>query len=228
MATDAKLYGNIVAMKDDRSIIGGGSIVYLDTGFKDGIQRGQIFEAVRISSIPIDDICAAVSKEEYLADLWNKLSEGKTLYEFPVAKLRIVESRPDSSTAVILSASEDLAKGAFIKGFSWTEPPEFLKNLPSCVMGERKNDYSRDLYLNSRIRSASVANQALGQVGPRARPAALWCSATTSSVLLSILRSRAQDRHRFQRTPAFLLARRPWLPASGESSPFVADARVAS
>jgi hypothetical protein len=46
----------------------------------------------------------------------------------------VVESRPDSSTAVILSSTEDLGTGAFIKGFSWSEPPEFLLNLPSCPL----------------------------------------------------------------------------------------------
>ena len=54
IATDPKLYGNIVALKEDRKIIGAGSVVYLDAGFKDGIQRGQVFEVVRISKILTD------------------------------------------------------------------------------------------------------------------------------------------------------------------------------
>jgi LysM repeat protein len=144
VATDPKLYGNIVALKDDRSIIGRGTIAYLDAGFKQGIQRGQVFEVVRISRIPyvnwkqrsfqenMSEVSTAVSKEEYLADLWKKIEEGKNLYEFPVGRLMVVESRPDSSTAIMLSASEDLYTGAFIKGFSWTETPDFLANLPSC------------------------------------------------------------------------------------------------
>jgi LysM repeat protein len=146
MATDPKLYGNIVAVKDDRRIIGGGSVVYLDAGFKDGIQRGQVFDVIRISKIPyvnvkqntfqenLAEVSAAVSKEEYLADLWNKLFEGKKLYEFPVGKLMVVESRPVSSTAVILSSTDNFFNGAFIKGYSWSEPPEFLAKLPSCPL----------------------------------------------------------------------------------------------
>jgi LysM repeat protein len=144
MATDPKLYGNIVALKDDRKVIGAGSVVYLDSGFKDGIQRGQVFDVVRISKISspdfkrdsfeeiVNEVSSTLIKEQYLADFWKKINEGKSLYEFPVGKLMIVESRPDSSTAVVLSSSEDLYTGAFIKGFSWTEPPEFLANLPSC------------------------------------------------------------------------------------------------
>ena len=120
MATDPKLYGNIVALKDHRRIIGAGSVVYLDTGFKEGIQRGQVFEVVRISTIPspdlrrntfeqnVNEIASTLAKEEYLADFWTKLTEGKKLYEFPVGKLIIVESRPDSSTAVMLSSTEEI------------------------------------------------------------------------------------------------------------------------
>jgi len=145
-ATDPKLYGNIVALKDDRTIIGGGTVVYLDAGFKDGIQRGQVFEVVRISKIPspdwnrssfeeiVNEVGSTLSKETYLADFWTKINEGKSLYEFPVGKLMVVESRPNSSTAVVLSASEDLYAGTFVKGFSWSETPEFLKNLTTCPL----------------------------------------------------------------------------------------------
>ena len=146
VATDPKLYGNIVALKDNRKVIGTGSVVYLDAGFKDGIQRGQVFDVVRISKIPspdlrrntfeqnVNEVSSTLAKEEYLADFWQKITEGKKLYEFPVGKLMIVESRPDSSTAIILSSTEEMITGAFIKGYSWTEPPEFLANLPSCPL----------------------------------------------------------------------------------------------
>lgn len=145
-ATDPKLYGNIVALKEARRIIGGGTVVYLDAGFKDGIQRGQVFEVVRISKIPtpdwqhntfeenLNELSTTLSKETYLADFWTKINEGKSLYEFPVGKLMVVESRPNSSTAVVLSASEDLYPGTFVKGFSWSETPEFLKNLATCPL----------------------------------------------------------------------------------------------
>jgi len=146
MATDPKLYGNIVALKENRKVIGPGSIVYLDAGFKDGIQRGQFFDVVRITKIPspdlkrdssqeiFDEVSSALSQAEYLADFWNKITEGKKLYEFSVGKLMVVESRPDTSTAIVVSCSEDMTTGTFIKGFSWTEPPEFLANLPTCVV----------------------------------------------------------------------------------------------
>jgi LysM repeat protein len=146
--TDPKLYGNIIAAKDNMRIIGRNSVVYLDAGFKDGIQQGHVFEIVRITKIPQENLkqgtfeelvkesfSSAVSKEVYLADLWAKLTQDDvTDYVLPVGKLIIVESRPDSSTAIVLSSTEELTTGAFIKGHSWTGTPEFLMNLPYCPL----------------------------------------------------------------------------------------------
>ncbi len=146
MATDPKLYGNIVALKDNRKIVGGGTVVYLDAGFKDGIQRGQVFDVVRITSIAapafrlgnfeaiVNEVGTTLSKHEYLVDFWKELNEGTKLYDYTVGKLIVVEARPASSTAIVLSSSEDLYTGAYLKGYSWSETPEFLRNLPSCPL----------------------------------------------------------------------------------------------
>jgi hypothetical protein len=146
MATDPKLYGNIVALKDDRKIVGRGSVVYLDAGFKDGVQRGQVFDVVRITKISppafrmsnfeeiVNEVGTTLSRNEYLVDFWKELTEGTKLYDYTVGKLMVVESRPVSSTAIVLSSSEDLYTGAFLKGYSWSETPEFLLNLPSCPL----------------------------------------------------------------------------------------------
>lgn len=148
VATEPKLYGTIIATKDGRKIIAKDSIVYLDSGFKDGIQQGQIFDIIRITKIPEENVkvgnfeelvndsfASGFSKERYLRDLWVKLTQGQiTYHEFSLGKLMVVESRPDSSTAVILTSSDQIATGAFIKGYSWNETPEFLTHLPSCVV----------------------------------------------------------------------------------------------
>ncbi len=146
MATDPKLYGNIVALKDDRKIVGPGSVVYLDAGFKDGIQRGQVFDVVRITRIAapafrlgnfeeiVNEVGSTFARNQYLTDFWKELTEGTKLYDHSVGKLIVVESRPVSSTAIVLSSSEDLYTGAYLKGYSWSETPEFLMNLPSCPL----------------------------------------------------------------------------------------------
>jgi hypothetical protein len=146
MATDPKLYGNIVALKDDRKIVGPGSVVYLDAGIKDGIQRGQVFDVVRIIRIAapafrlgnfeeiVKEVGSTFARNQYLTDFWKELNEGTKLYDHSVGKLMVVESRPVSSTAIVLSSSEDLYTGAYLKGYSWSETPEFLRNLPSCPL----------------------------------------------------------------------------------------------
>jgi hypothetical protein len=74
------------------------------------------------------------SKEQYLADFWEKIQEGKILYESSVGKLIVLDSRPDTSVAAVLTSTEELRVGAFLKGISWIEPPDFIVSLPSCVV----------------------------------------------------------------------------------------------
>ncbi len=145
LSTDSKLYGNIVATRDNRRIIGRGTIVYLDSGFKDGVQTGGVFDLIRIHKLPAIDtkhdslevisqeILDTFSKEQYLADFWKKIQEGKTLYESSVGKLIIIDSRPDTALGVVLASKEELEVGAFVKGMSWAELPDFLASLPLCV-----------------------------------------------------------------------------------------------
>ena len=145
LSTDRKLYGNVVATHDNRRIIGRGTIVYLDSGFKDGMQTGGIFDLIRIHKLPTIDtkhdsfevisheILDTLSKEQYLADFWKKMEDGKTLYESSVGKLLIIDSRPDTSLGIVLTSKEELEVGAFVKGMSWVEPPDFIASLPSCV-----------------------------------------------------------------------------------------------
>lgn len=146
LPTDNKLYGNIVATYDNRRIIGRGTIVYLDSGFKDGIQTGGIFDLIRIHKLPTIDIkhdslevisqeiLDTFSKAQYLADFWKKIEDGKTLYESSVGKLLILDSRPDTSLGIVLLSKEELEVGAFVKGMSWVEPPDFITSLPSCFV----------------------------------------------------------------------------------------------
>ena len=146
LPTDNKLYGNIVATYDNRRMVGRSTIVYLDSGFKDGVQTGGIFDLIRIHKLPTLDtkhdslevisreILDTFSKSEYLADFWKKIEDGKTLYESSVGKLLILDSRPDTSLGIVLLSKEELEVGAFVKGMSWVEPPDFLASLPSCAV----------------------------------------------------------------------------------------------
>jgi hypothetical protein len=146
MPTDRKLYGNIIAVENDRQVIGEYTIVYLDGGFKDGIQTGSVFDVVSLHKRPIlefnrysledisKDVVDVLGKENYLEDFMRKIAEGKTIYEYSVGKLIVIDAKPDTAIGVVLASKQDLAPGAFIKGMSWVEPPDFLTSLPACVV----------------------------------------------------------------------------------------------
>lgn len=146
MATDPKLYGNIVALKDNQQIIGQFSVVYVDSGFKDGVRQGSVFDLIKMVTVPspdlqhdsakqvFDEVNERLSKEDYLAEFWRKIQEGEKIYEHSVGKMIVVEARPDTSTAVVLTASRELITGAFVKGVSWIETPDYLALLPSCPL----------------------------------------------------------------------------------------------
>jgi hypothetical protein len=144
MTTDPKLYGNIVALKENQQLVGQFSVVYLDAGFKDGVKRGSVFDLIKIIKVPpvnfqkesfgkaTSELADRFSKEAYLADFWNKLQEGEKIYEDSVGKIIVVEARSDTSTAIVLKSSRDLSRGAFVKGISWEEVPDYIAHLPSC------------------------------------------------------------------------------------------------
>jgi hypothetical protein len=146
MATDPKLYGNIVALKENQQVVGQFSVVYLDSGFKDGVKQGSVFDLVKIVTVPSPnfqrdsfekiaaELTEKLSKEDYLADFWNKLQEGVKIHEHSVGKIIVVEARADASTAVVLSSSQEMGRGAFLKGVSWVEIPDYLSHMPSCPL----------------------------------------------------------------------------------------------
>jgi hypothetical protein len=144
--TDPKLYGNIVAVEENRLTIGRHTIVYLDGGFKDGIHQGSVFDVVRLHRKPVLDfkrypmediskeVVTALGKETYLEDFMRELTEGKKIYESSVGKLIVIESRPDTAVGVVLVGKEELARGAFVKGMPWVEPPDFIASLSTCIV----------------------------------------------------------------------------------------------
>ena len=146
VSTADRLYGNIVATKSQTKIIGKYSVVYLDSGYRDGIKRGYVFEAIKLHKAPgmtienttlqeiTDKIVKDLPKEQYLVDFWKALTEGKTIYESSVGKILVIETRPHTATAVVLSSLEELSNGNFIRGTSWMETPDDLIGMPTCTV----------------------------------------------------------------------------------------------
>jgi hypothetical protein len=121
-----ELMGNIVAAKDQRGIIGQFSIVYLDRGFKHGVRRGNLFEVVEVRTIPYKDPKARIEK------MTDYLDKKISLPGVILGKIVVLESRPDTATAVVVSGKENFPNGSTVRGLSWVETPKFLFALPTC------------------------------------------------------------------------------------------------
>lgn len=122
VSMEEPLIGNIVANQDQLTLIATHMVVYLDHGFNDGVRRGNIFEVVRTHIIPDPD-----RKHE------SPTSPPKIILpDIPVGTIMVLESRPDTATAIVLSSNEEFSNGTYIKGLSWIEAPELLARIPMC------------------------------------------------------------------------------------------------
>ena len=123
VSIDEPLVGNIVAAQDQRTLVATNRVVYLDHGFNDGVRRGNIFEVVRTHIVrdPVKGEMDFISKPRSVI-----------LPDIPIGTLMILESRPDTSTAVVISANEEFLIGTYVKGLSWVETPDLFTRIPAC------------------------------------------------------------------------------------------------
>lgn len=105
---------HIAAFGETRQIVGKNSVIYLAGGEKSGIRRGCLFEILR------------------------KWKEGDEPQSNPLQKilgyLIVVDARNDSSTAVVLSAVEEIPNGSYVRSIDWDNRPELQKIAPSCSL----------------------------------------------------------------------------------------------
>jgi len=123
VSMNGELIGNIVAIKDQRVLIEPGSIVYIDLGLKHGIKRGNVFNVVEADVVPDP-------KPEKSISFWKY---NIILPDRPMGRIMILESRSDTSTAIVLSATEPFSTGIYIVNLSWTETPDFLLSMLNCL-----------------------------------------------------------------------------------------------
>jgi hypothetical protein len=122
-----KMIENIVATKDQKDLIGPLSIVYLNRGFLQGIRRGVVFEIVKKRVIPDPEIKRTTV---FNYNYYKKME----LPDLVIGRLIILETRPDTATALVLSAKEEFQNGSYIKALSWVETPEFITMIPTCSL----------------------------------------------------------------------------------------------
>jgi hypothetical protein len=123
ISLDEPLVGNIVAAQDQRTLVATNRIVFLDHGFNDGVRRGNIFEVVRTHLVrdPVKGEMEFISKPRSII-----------LPDIPIGTIMVLESRPDTSTAIVISANEEFLIGTYVKGLSWVETPDLFTRIPTC------------------------------------------------------------------------------------------------
>lgn len=97
-----------------RQIVGKNSVIYLADGKKSGIRRGCLFEILR-------------KWKEVGAPQPNQLQK-------ILGYLIVVDAGNDSSTAVVLSAVEEIPNGSHVRSIDWNNRPELHKIAPCCSL----------------------------------------------------------------------------------------------
>ena len=140
LPTEQDSRGIIVATKDMVETFGRYSVVYLDRGSNHGIRAGNVLELVKIQYLPdppfktepVEKIISEFFKSSTAVEAYNRLFEKKQLYESGVGQMIVVDSRPDTATAVVLSTKENLKVGTFFRGLHWSETPDSLTSVSNC------------------------------------------------------------------------------------------------
>jgi hypothetical protein len=120
VSMNGDVLANIVATKAEKTLIQPNSIVYIDAGSKNGIRKGNVFDILRSHIVPDP-------KPE--GRLWK---ENIILPDNLIGKVLILESMPETSTAIVLLATEPFSPGVYVQSLSWEETPDFLESLASC------------------------------------------------------------------------------------------------
>jgi len=118
------ILANIVAAKDQRKLIGKYDIVYLNQGQHQSIERGQLFEIFKPNYAENPDpIDKNIFKKHTLV-----------LPDISLGFLLVIDTRPDTATAVILTIKEPSALGTYIKSRSWDDHQDLLLGLQTCTL----------------------------------------------------------------------------------------------
>ncbi|MBN2418863.1 MAG: LysM peptidoglycan-binding domain-containing protein [Deltaproteobacteria bacterium] len=120
--TNTEILANIVTGANKQELIHVNSIVYMDKGHNAGIVKGNIFE-IREGNIVIDP------KPEKKLTFFE---EQVVLPDRILGRILVIETFPDSATAIVLTATEPVEPGDYLKNLSWSETPDFISDKANC------------------------------------------------------------------------------------------------
>jgi hypothetical protein len=107
---------HVIASKDNLTIHGQYSVVYIDMGFKKGVRRGNIFKAIE--------------ERESRPDPKNE--ETVSLPPAVIGKILILATTERTAAGVVFESSKDFANGVKVQPVTWREEFSALSNLPTC------------------------------------------------------------------------------------------------
>jgi hypothetical protein len=107
---------HVIASKDNLTIHGQYSVVYIDMGFKKGVRRGNIFKAIEERESRPDP-----KKEEILS-----------LPPAVLANILILATTEHTSAGVVFGASKDFGNGVKLIPVPWQREFRGLSSLPTC------------------------------------------------------------------------------------------------
>ncbi len=118
-----ELVTNIVASRGTQIILKKNSVVYIDAGSNQGVARGNIFQVVKTNLVPDPK-----PEEEDIFEPEGRL----ILPDIPIGTILVLESMPNTSTALVLSATEPFSTGAYVKNMAWPETRDLISSRLNC------------------------------------------------------------------------------------------------
>ena len=107
---------SIVAAKDKTEVLGQYSVVYIDAGFSQNVQTGNIFDVIQ--------------ERESIAE--PKPKEMVLLPHTVLGKVLILTTTEHTSTGLVFWATKNFERGCKVRPTSWKRQPKKFAHLPSC------------------------------------------------------------------------------------------------
>ena len=125
---EGKFTDIVAAGKDGKNILGELSVVYFRRGFNQGVREGNLFELVRTNEVPKPHMGDATYTSAHLLP-----RSTLNLPDLTIGVILIIDTRPDTSTGLVLSATEEFFPGATIRaGYTKLETTGYLADVPIC------------------------------------------------------------------------------------------------
>jgi len=113
---DGDLYAHVIAAKENLLLHGQYSVVYIDSGFEEGVRRGNIFEVIE-------------ERESY-----PEKKQSVALPPVILSNILILATTKHTSTGVVFWSAKDFSNGAKIRPVLWQTPFKKLSDLPTCLI----------------------------------------------------------------------------------------------